>query len=155
MLKLALFPLVIMLLVGCSDAETGSVNEPLDEGKNWLAENAGKEGVVVTESGLQYQVLQSGSGVSPALNDNVVTHYVGSFIDGRVFDSSVERGRPAEFPVTGVIKGWTEALQMMKEGDKWKLFVPPELGYGEKRTGAIPGNTVLVFEVELIEVKAG
>ena len=93
--------------------------------------------------------------MSPALTDKVVTHYVGSFIDGKVFDSSVERGRPAEFPVEGVIKGWTEALQLMKEGDKWQLFVPPELGYGEKGTGPIPGNTILVFEVELIEVKAG
>jgi FKBP-type peptidyl-prolyl cis-trans isomerase FklB len=155
MLKLALFPLVITLLVGCSDSGSGSVNEPDGKGKSWLAENARKEGVVVTESGLQYQVLQSGSGMSPALTDNVVTHYVGSFIDGKVFDSSVERGRPAEFPVNGVIKGWTEALQLMKEGDKWQLYVPPELGYGEKGTGPIPGNTVLVFEVELIEVKAG
>lgn len=155
MRKLALFPLVITLLVACSDAGTGSVNEPVDAGKNWLAENARKEGVVVTESGLQYQIIQSGGGESPTLTDKVVTHYVGSFIDGKVFDSSVERGRPAEFPVEGVIKGWTEALQLMKEGDKWRLFVPPELGYGEKGTGSIPGNTVLVFEVELIEVKAG
>jgi FKBP-type peptidyl-prolyl cis-trans isomerase FklB len=155
MLKLALFPLVITLLVGCSEPGSGSVNEQDGKGKSWLANNAKKEGVVVTESGLQYQVLQSGDGVSPGLTDKVVTHYVGSFIDGKVFDSSVERGRPAEFPVDGVIKGWTEALQLMKEGDKWQLYVPPELGYGEKGTGPIPGNTVLVFEVELIEVKAG
>jgi FKBP-type peptidyl-prolyl cis-trans isomerase len=155
MLKLASFPLIILLLAGCSDSESGSVKAPVDEDKSWLEENAGKEGVVVTESGLQYRVLQTGDGLTPGLTDKVVTHYVGSFIDGRVFDSSVARGQPAEFPVNGVIKGWTEALQLMKEGDKWQLYVPPELGYGAKGTGPIPGNTVLVFEVELLKVKAG
>jgi FKBP-type peptidyl-prolyl cis-trans isomerase FklB len=155
MLKLASFPLIILLLAGCSGSETGSVKAPVGEGKSWLAENAGREGVVVTGSGLQYQVLQTGDGLSPGLTDKVVTHYVGSFVDGKVFDSSVERGRPAEFPVDGVIKGWTEALQLMKEGDKWQLYIPPELGYGAKGTGPIPGNTVLVFEIELLKVKAG
>jgi FKBP-type peptidyl-prolyl cis-trans isomerase FklB len=154
MLKLAAFPLIILLLAGCSDSESGSVKAPGGEGESWLAVNAGKEGVVVTESGLQYRVLHTGDGLSPGLTDKVVTHYVGSFVDGRVFDSSVERGQPAEFPVNGVIKGWTEALQLMKEGDKWQLTIPPELGYGAKGTGPIPGNTVLVFEVELLKVKA-
>jgi FKBP-type peptidyl-prolyl cis-trans isomerase FklB len=165
MQKFVLFSLTLLLLVACSPdqgAGTGAQKESsmadkdtVDEGKAWLAENAKKEGVLMTESGLQYQVINSGEGASPALNDVVVTHYTGAFLDGKVFDSSVERGQPAEFPVSGVIKAWTEALQMMKEGDKWTLFVPPELGYGERGVGPIPGNTVLIFDVELIEVKGG
>lgn len=170
MQKIVLIPLVIALLAGCSSgtdsgSETGTtgeeeqkpaaLTEPVDEGEAWLAENARQQGVVVTDSGLQYRVIHSGEGASPGLTDKVVTHYQGTFIDGKVFDSSIKRGRPAEFPVNGVIKAWTEALLMMKEGDKWQLFVPPELGYGEKGAGTIPGNTVLIFEVELIEVKAG
>lgn len=124
-------------------------------GKAYLAINARKPGVQVTESGLQFEILEQGSGRSPSLTSRVVTHYHGTFTDGEVFDSSVERGEPAEFPVNRVIKGWTEALQMMKEGDTWRLVIPSELAYGERGAGGgrIPPNSVLIFEVELLEVK--
>lgn len=109
--------------------------------------------VITTASGLQYEVLASGDGRTPGPTDTVSAHYHGTFTDGRVFDSSVERGEPLDLPVNGVIQGWQEALQMMKEGDKWRLTVPPELGYGANGVGPIPGNTTLIFEVELIEVR--
>jgi FKBP-type peptidyl-prolyl cis-trans isomerase FklB len=117
--------------------------------------NAQKPGVKVMPSGLQFEIIESGEGRSPLATSNVVTHYHGTFVNGDVFDSSVDRGAPSEFPVNRVIAGWTEALQMMKEGDKWRLVLPPEIAYGEKGAagGLIPPNTVLVFEVELIEVK--
>lgn len=119
----------------------------------FLAENKEKEDVQTTGSGLQYKILEEGSGPSPTSNDTVQVHYEGTLIDGTVFDSSYDRGEPVEFPVDGVIKGWTEALQMMKAGAKWKLFIPPELGYGERGTpGPIGPNDVLIFEVELLEV---
>ncbi|MCX7872400.1 MAG: FKBP-type peptidyl-prolyl cis-trans isomerase [Verrucomicrobiae bacterium] len=125
----------------------------LKEGEDFLATNAKKEGVKVTQSGLQYQVIKSGKGKTPKATDTVKTHYHGTLIDGTVFDSSVERNEPAVFPVSGVIPGWTEALQMMKEGDKWKLFIPAKLAYGERGAGQkIPPNSVLVFEIELLEV---
>ena len=108
---------------------------------------------VTTASGLQYEILASGDGATPGPTDVVSAHYHGTFEDGRVFDSSVERGEPLDLPVNGVIAGWTEALLMMQEGDKWKLIVPPELGYGAAGIGPIPGNTTLVFEVELIAVR--
>ena len=109
--------------------------------------------MITTDSGLQYKVLVEGAGATPGPTDTVSAHYHGTFEDGRVFDSSVERGEPIDLPVNGVITGWQEALQMMKEGDKWRLVVPPELGYGAAGVGSIPGNTTLVFEVELIKVK--
>ena len=109
--------------------------------------------VTTTDSGLQYEILASGSGATPGPTDTVSAHYHGTFEDGRVFDSSVDRGEPIDLPVNGVIAGWTEALQMMKEGDKWRLTVPPELGYGANGVGPIPGNTTLVFEVELLVVR--
>ena len=109
--------------------------------------------MITTESGLQYEVLVEGAGATPGLTDTVSAHYHGTFEDGRVFDSSVERGEPIDLPVNGVIAGWQEALQMMKEGDKWRLVVPPELGYGAAGVGPIPGNSTLVFEVELIKVR--
>jgi FKBP-type peptidyl-prolyl cis-trans isomerase FklB len=109
--------------------------------------------VTTTDSGLQYEILASGSGATPGSTDTVRAHYHGTFEDGRVFDSSVERGEPIDLPVNGVIAGWTEALQMMKEGDKWRLIVPPELGYGANGVGPIPGDTTLVFEVELLAVR--
>jgi len=116
--------------------------------------NAQKPGVKVMPSGLQFEIIESGEGRSPLATSNVLTHYHGTFVNGDVFDSSVDRGAPAEFPVNRVIAGWTEALQMMKEGDKWRLVLPPEIAYGERGAGGlIPPNTVLVFEVELIEVK--
>ena len=108
---------------------------------------------ITTASGLQYEILVSGEGATPGPTDTVSAHYHGTFLDGRIFDSSVDRGEPIDLPVNGVIAGWTEALLMMKEGDKWKLIVPPELGYGENGVGPIPGNTTLVFEVELIAVR--
>ena len=119
------------------------------------AKNSKKPGVKVLPSGLQFEVIYSGEGRTPLVTSNVVTHYHGTFVDGDVFDSSIERGEPAEFPVNRVIPGWTEALQLMKEGDKWRLVLPPDIAYGEKGAagGLIPPNSVLVFEVELIEVK--
>jgi FKBP-type peptidyl-prolyl cis-trans isomerase FklB len=126
-----------------------------DPGQAFLFINAQKPGVRVMPSGLQFEIIESGEGRSPLATSNVVTHYHGTFINGDVFDSSVDRGTPAEFPVNRVIAGWTEALQMMKEGDKWRLVLPPEIAYGERGAagGLIAPNTVLVFEVELIEVK--
>ncbi len=126
------------------------------ESESFLAENATKEGVMTTASGLQYQIIASGpaDGSSPGLNDSVLAHYHGTFIDGSVFDSSVERGEPAEFGVSQVIAGWTEALQMMKPGDKWRLFIPSNLAYGETGSGPIGPFTALIFDVELLQVNA-
>ncbi|GGG01536.1 FKBP-type peptidyl-prolyl cis-trans isomerase [Pontibacter amylolyticus] len=122
-------------------------------GEAFLAENKNKEGVKTLPSGLQYQVLEEGTGKSPAASDKVTTHYHGTLIDGTVFDSSYERGQPATFPVNGVIAGWTEALQLMKEGAKWRLFIPSELAYGSQGAGDTIGpNTTLIFDVELISV---
>jgi FKBP-type peptidyl-prolyl cis-trans isomerase FklB len=126
----------------------------LKAGQAFLADNAKKEGVKVLASGLQYKILKSGTGKSPAATDTVKTHYHGTLIDGTVFDSSVERGEPVSFPVNGVIPGWTEALQLMKEGDKWQLFVPANLAYGERGAGGRIGpNSTLIFEVELIDIE--
>ena len=123
------------------------------EGEKFLAENAKREGVVVLESGLQYEIMTKGDGEKPTIDDKVTTHYHGSLINGSVFDSSVQRGQPASFPVAGVIKGWTEALQLMAVGSKWKLFIPSELAYGEQGAGqAIAPHSTLVFEVELISI---
>jgi FKBP-type peptidyl-prolyl cis-trans isomerase FklB len=124
------------------------------EGETFLAENGKKEGVKTLPSGLQYKEITPGKGKSPKTSDNVTTHYRGMLIDGTEFDSSYKRGQPATFPVSGVIAGWTEALQLMKEGAKWQLFVPSRLAYGEKGAGqAIGPNATLIFEVELISVK--
>ncbi len=119
----------------------------------FFVENGKKAGITTLPSGLQYEVIQSGTGASPALTDKVTTHYHGTLLDGTVFDSSVDRGEPASFPVNGVIKGWTEALQLMKTGDKWRLYVPSDLAYGSRGAGAkIPPFTPLIFEVELISI---
>ena len=124
------------------------------EGEKYLSENAKKEGVVTLPSGLQYQVLKEGNGKSPKATDKVVCHYEGMLIDGTMFDSSIQRGEPATFPLSGVIAGWTEGLQLMKEGAKYRFFIPYQLGYGERGAGAsIPPFATLVFDVELIEVK--
>ena len=124
------------------------------EGEKYISENAKKEGVVTLPSGLQYQVLKEGNGKSPKATDKVVCHYEGMLIDGTMFDSSVQRGEPATFPLNGVIAGWTEGLQLMKEGAKYRFFIPYQLGYGERGAGAsIPPFATLVFDVELIEVK--
>ena len=122
-------------------------------GDQFLAENKKKEGVVTLPSGLQYQVIKEGTGAMPKATDTVTTHYKGTLIDGTVFDSSIDRGEPAQFPVNGVIKGWIEALQLMKVGSKWKLFIPSDLAYGDH--GAPPkigANAVLIFEIELISI---
>jgi FKBP-type peptidyl-prolyl cis-trans isomerase FklB len=125
------------------------------EGETFLAANKGTEGVVTLPSGLQYKVLAEGTGASPTDQDRVKVHYRGTLIDGTEFDSSYSRNQPAEFPVTGVITGWTEALQLMREGAKWQLFIPSDLAYGERGGGhKIPPNATLLFEVELLEVKA-
>ncbi len=122
-------------------------------GKAFLENNKKNEGVIVTASGLQYKVLTQGSGKTPTPNSSVTVHYTGKLIDGTVFDSSVQRGKPADFGVTQVIRGWTEALQLMKEGDKWILYIPSELAYGERGAGgSIPPHSALIFEVELIKV---
>lgn len=124
-------------------------------GQDFLAENAKRKDVTVTESGLQYEVMVAAADGQPMpeASDTVRVHYHGTLIDGTVFDSSVERGEPAQFPVTGVIRGWVEALQMMKVGDKWKLFIPAELAYGARSPSPrIPANSALVFEVELLEI---
>jgi len=122
------------------------------EGRAFLAENAKRDGVVVLESGLQYEVLSAGDGAKPTREDSVRTHYHGTLIDGSVFDSSYQRGQPAEFPVGGVIAGWTEALQLMNAGSKWRLYVPSELAYGAQGVGSIPPHSTLVFDVELLDV---
>lgn len=122
-------------------------------GEQFLAANKTKQGVVTLPSGLQYQVIKEGTGPKPALTDKVKTHYHGTLIDGTVFDSSVDRGQPISFAVNGVIPGWTEALQLMPVGSKWKLFIPSELAYGDRQAGPKigPGST-LIFEVELLEI---
>src|SRR5690606_9682743 len=123
------------------------------EGEAFLKANKEKEGIKTLASGLQYQVLESGSGKTPSASSQVTTHYEGTLINGTVFDSSYERGEPATFPVNGVIAGWTEALQLMKEGDKWRLFIPSNLAYGPRGAGADIGpNATLIFDVELLSV---
>ncbi len=124
------------------------------EGADFLAENAKKEGVVTLPSGLQYKIITEGKGNSPGEKDTVTVNYRGTLIDGKEFDSSYKRGEPATFPVKGVIAGWTEALQLMKEGAKWQLYVPAALAYGERGAGPMIGpNSTLLFEVELISIK--
>lgn len=126
----------------------------LKEGEAFLAANAKKEGVKTTASGLQYKVMKSGNGPSPKKEDSVKVHYHGTLIDGTVFDSSVERGEPVTFGVSEVIPGWTEALQLMKVGDKWQLFIPSKLAYGERAAGPkISPNSTLIFEVELLGIE--
>jgi len=126
----------------------------LEEGKKFLVENQKKEGIKTLPSGLQYKVLAEGSGKMPKAENTVTVNYKGNLIDGTEFDSSYKRGQPATFQVKGVIKGWTEALQLMKEGSKWQLFIPPELAYGERGAGStIPPNSTLIFEVELLTIK--
>ncbi|WP_107853249.1 FKBP-type peptidyl-prolyl cis-trans isomerase [Oceanimonas marisflavi] len=128
----------------------------LKEGEDFLKENAQRDGVQVTESGLQYEVLSEGEGDKPAAEDVVTVHYTGTLIDGTQFDSSVERGEPASFPLNQVIPGWTEGVQLMPVGAKYKFYIPSALAYGETGAGTIPGNAVLIFEVELLDIeKAG
>lgn len=119
-----------------------------------MEENSKRQNVVTLESGLQYEIIKEGNGEKPLLSDTVTTHYHGTLINGEVFDSSIRRGQPATFPVSGVIKGWTEALQMMSVGSKWKLYIPHHLAYGSQGAGnSIAPYTTLIFEVELIDIK--
>ncbi len=128
--------------------------ENLKAGETYLTENGKKEGIVTLASGLQYRVMTEGTGVKPKAEDTVVTHYKGTFIDGKQFDSSYDRKEPATFAVNGVIPGWTEALQLMTVGSKWQLFVPGKLAYGDKGfQNAIPPNSVLIFEIELLSIQ--
>ena len=122
-------------------------------GADFLAENAKRDGVITTESGLQYEVIAKAEGVQPKVSDVVSVHYQGTLVDGSVFDSSIERGEPVEFPVGGVIPGWVEGLQLMSVGEKYKFYIPSELAYGaQSPTPAIPANSTLVFEVELLDI---
>jgi len=132
--------------------QTEAAEENKKKGAEFLEKNKSAEGVKVTASGLQYKVEKEGDGKTPVKTDTVKAHYKGTLTDGTQFDSSYDRGQPAEFPVQGVIPGWSEALQMMKVGAKYKLFVPPELAYGASGRPGIPANSVLVFEVELIDI---
>ena len=124
----------------------------LEEGTEFLAANKGKEGVVETESGLQYKIEVEGAGISPEETDTVEVNYEGRLIDGTVFDSSYDRGESVKFPLNRVIKGWTEGLTYAKEGGKIQLYIPAELGYGQRGTGPIPGNSTLIFDIELVKV---
>ncbi len=132
-------------------SKAGEAN--LANAKAFLETNCKRAGVTTTASGLQYEVMKSGHGAKPKPTDTVEVHYHGTLSDGTVFDSSVQRGEPIQFPVTGVIQGWIEALQLMSVGDKWKLCIPPALGYGARASGKIPPNSALIFEVELLGIK--
>jgi len=130
-------------------AETAAAN--LKSGQDFLSANKSKEGVVELESGLQYEVLVAGSGEKPLAHNEVTCHYHGTLIDGTIFDSSVQRGQPASFPLNMVIKGWTEGLQLMPTGSKWRFYIPANLGYGDRQVSAqIGANSTLIFDVELI-----
>lgn len=134
----------------------GEAEANREAGEKFLSENKDKEGVKVTDSGLQYQVLEEGDGPKPSADDRVKVHYEGRLIDGTVFDSSRERGEPVTFPVNGVIPGWTEGLQLMREGSRFRLFIPPDLAYGERGAGdKIGPNQTLIFDVELLQVTKG
>ena len=152
------FCLITFFLKGCSgnlDDEAAKSNDlQTSVGSAFFEENGTRSNVVTTSTGLQYIVLKEGGGVKPSSSSTVVTHYQGEFVDGTVFDSSRQRGAPATFSVGGVIKGWTEALQLMNEGSYWRLFIPPELAYGSRGAGGglIPANAILIFDIELLEV---
>src|SRR6056297_3107755 len=134
-------------------ASQGEAKNNLEEGIKFLAENKSDKGVIELPSGLQYKVIEEGDGELPTPENQVKCHYHGTLIDGTVFDSSVERGEPATFPVNAVIPGWVEALQLMSVGSKWRLFIPPELAYGEQGAGGVIGpNSTLIFDLELLEI---
>jgi FKBP-type peptidyl-prolyl cis-trans isomerase len=132
-----------------------TADENLAKADAFLKENKTKEGVNETKSGLQYKVMTAGTGDMPKAGDQVKVHYKGTLLDGKVFDSSIDRGEPVTFPVTGVIPGWVEALQLMTKGSKWQLFIPPALAYGERGNQGIEPNSLLIFEVELLDVIPG
>ena len=135
------------------EANQKAAKQNREIGEAFLSENAKREGVKTTASGLQYEVLESGNGAQPTANDRVEVHYTGKLIDGTVFDSSVERGVPATFGVTQVIPGWVEALQLMHEGDQWRLYIPSDLAYGPNGAGGLIGpDTTLIFDIQLLRV---
>jgi FKBP-type peptidyl-prolyl cis-trans isomerase len=137
------------------DLQKKKVTANLEEGKAFLEKNKSKKGIITTESGLQYEVLKEGTGKSPIATDNIVCHYHGTLLDGTVFDSSIDKGKPLETALDRVIPAWTEGVQLMKEGAKYKFYIPTELAYGVRGTrGVIQPNMVIIFEIELIEVKA-
>ncbi|MGO9588545.1 MAG: FKBP-type peptidyl-prolyl cis-trans isomerase [Candidatus Acidiferrales bacterium] len=136
------------------DAELQKMGDAnMKEGQEFLAANKTKDGVVTLPSGLQYKIITPGTGPKPTADDTVVCNYSGALLDGKEFDSSYKRGQPAEFPLKGVIKGWTEALQLMPVGSKWQLFIPSDLAYGPQGRGPIPPNATLIFQVELLSIK--
>jgi FKBP-type peptidyl-prolyl cis-trans isomerase len=171
--KSAAFALAALLLAGCNQESASAIAEAeskaeyekasaesaktLEAGKTWLAENAKVQGVVTLPSGVQYRVVREGpaGGQKPSLDDEVTVHYEGRLIDGKVFDSSYERGEPATFPLRAVIPGWAEAVQHMKVGDEFEVVIPPDQGYGPMGKGEIPGNSVLIFKLELLKVLSG
>ena len=136
-----------------TELRTKTLDKNRKDGEAFLATNKGKEGIVTTTSGLQYKVETKGSGKIPTTNDTVVCHYRGTLVDGTEFDSSYKRSEPSSFGVTGVIKGWTEALLMMPVGSKWKLTIPSDLAYGERGRPGIPPNSALLFDIELVSIK--
>lgn len=158
MLNILFYIVIVALLVysfkrAFSGTSGTSVANNIDKGSAFLAENKTKENVQVTDSGLQYLVLEEGTGtVHPGPKTKVVAHYHGTLVDGTVFDSSVDRGQPLAFGLNQVIRGWTEGLQLMVEGQKMRLFIPSELGYGNRPAGSIPGGSVLIFDVELVAI---
>ena len=167
-IKLMLIATLALLPVACDKAAdkkdtdiveqtTADVSKTKEElakvSQDYLDENAKKEGVTVTESGLQYEIITEGTGTIPTAEDYVEVHYAGSLLDGTEFDSSYTRGEPAIFPAGGLIPGWVEALQMMPTGSKWRLTIPSEIAYGDREAGPIPANSVLVFEMELLSIK--
>ena len=144
-----------LLLAACTpqtEAEKAAA-ENLEKSEDFLAENGKREGVTVTESGLQYEVVREGSGPQPTLADRVTVNYEGKLIDGTVFDSSYSRGEPATFPLAGVVPGWREGVRQMKVGSEYNLYLPPDLGYGEQDKGDIPPNSALIFRVELLGIE--
>lgn len=134
------------------DKMMASKDENIDKGKKFLQENALNKSIYTTKSGLQYKIVKKGNGKKPKATDRVRVHYTGTLIDGTKFDSSVDRGEPAEFPLNAVIPGWTEGLQLMDEGSKYILYIPYDLGYGEQPVGSIPPGSTLIFEVELLQI---
>ncbi|MFC1553462.1 FKBP-type peptidyl-prolyl cis-trans isomerase [candidate division KSB1 bacterium] len=149
--------LILFITVSCGGSKetaklnTGAVTYETPNAK-FLRENAAKEGVVTLPSGLQYKILREGTGPSPGLDDKVVVHYKGELINGTEFENSYKRGKANEFKVSGVIPGWTEALQLMKVGAKWQIVIPPDIGYGLRTSGPIPMNSILIFETELLQI---
>jgi FKBP-type peptidyl-prolyl cis-trans isomerase FklB len=142
------------LKLGVAQARKAGAENNKKAGDAFLTENQKKEGVVTLPSGLQYRILKAGDGKKPTIDDTVVCHYRGTLVDGTEFDSSYKRNQPATFPIKGVIKGWTEALQLMPVGSKWQLFIPSDLAYGERGAGtAIEPNATLIFEVEILSIQ--